>query len=161
MKVEGTPIRTSIVIRVIGFILDYICYMPLTYVVLYCFTMVIILVAGSSAETVFIKILLFALGIKGGDASLNGQDIMRGFFFWWIIIGTILQILKRLFHLDFSKGILVMVSLLAVVGTIALVIKTGSAFVPIILLILFVVNLFIYYVLHRGFSKIEIFLEKI
>lgn len=160
MNGENTHVRTKMVLWIVEFVLNYICYIPLTYVVLYCFSMAIVLVAGSSAEHLFVRILLFALGIKGGDAILNGQDIMRGFFYWWLIIGTVFQLFRWVFHLNFSKGILILLSLLAVVGTLALVFKTGSAFVPIIMFVLFVISLSFYYLLNWGFAKVRIFLEK-
>lgn len=160
MNNESASTRSSIAPRVIGFVFDYICYIPLTYVVLYCLTLVIVLVAGSSYESASLKFLLFVLGVKGSDAVIDGQVIMRSFFFWWLLFGTILQVLKWIFHLDFIKGILISLSLLALFGTAALIIKTGSSFVPLVLLILFVANLFIYHALNRGLDKFQSNLKK-
>ena len=158
---RNVSIKPVTVLKIFEFILEYISYMPLTYVVLYCLTMAIVLLAGSSAETTFVKILFLTLGIKGGNATLNSQDVMQGFFFWWLITGTVLHILKWLTHLDFINSVLTVIALLAGIGTAALITKTGAAFVPVVLLALFVINILIYYAFKWMLLKVKVLSEKI
>lgn len=161
MRSRNVSIKPVTILKIFEFILEYISYMPLTYVVLYCLTMAMILVAGSSAETSFVRVLFVALGIKDGDAALNSQDIMQGFFFWWLITGTVLHTVKWLTHVDFTDSILAVITLLAVMGTTALIAKTGSVFVPLALLALFFINILVYYALRRVLLKVKVLSERI
>ena len=131
------------------FILDYLSYISLTYVVIFCFVTLLVLVAGSPFEASFIKMLLITLQSKETSVTLNTGDIMNAFFIWWLILGTFFKIVKELLGVNFNKTVLPLVLFITLVSTLLLTINIGSSFVPIFLFGLFIVNFIIYYSLSR------------
>ncbi|MBU0534914.1 hypothetical protein KKC62_01975 [Patescibacteria group bacterium] len=135
--------------RVLVFILDYLSYISLTYIVIFCFVTLLVLVAGSPFEAFFIKVLLVTLQSKETSVTLNTGDIMNAFFIWWLILGTFFKIVKELLGVNFNKIVLPLVLFITLVSTLLLTTNIGSSFVPIFLFGLFIVNFIIYYSLSR------------
>jgi hypothetical protein len=116
--------------------------------------MALVLVVDSPFETIFIKMLLLILGIKEGSVTLSGADIMHAFFIWWLILGTLFKLLKRFFGINSIRKILLFL-LLAVGGTLSLVAKIKSFYVPFSMLGVFIISFFAYYLLSEGSNKVQ------
>ena len=160
MVVEDSSLRHKIQLhffsRLITILLNYIKFLPLTYFFGYIMLSFIVLLANTTYEQGFVKLVAFTLGIKNSDFELDINDISRVFVIWWFILGTLFQIISNLLKMNVSRYRWFLIfSITLLPPTILFAFNLNSILLPVTLYFLALASLAVYNLFSFIFELFE------
>ncbi|MBN1162518.1 hypothetical protein JXA34_02105 [Patescibacteria group bacterium] len=93
----------KVVSKIAKIVLDYLKFFPLGFVFCYATTVILTLVTSTPFEETFLKLVGVSLGEKTDTYNLDSKNITNMFLPWWLIGGTILEILSLLIKVRFKR----------------------------------------------------------
>lgn len=90
-------------IQVLGVFFSYICFFPLAYFSAYFVFILGMLVIGTPIDSSFVALIKLTLNIKESKFSIDINDVKKMFLIWWLIIGSLFQIISKITKVKLKK----------------------------------------------------------
>ena len=101
---EKDSLFAKLVLRSIVLALDFLRFVPLTFVFAYVFFTIVVVFQNTPVEASFFKLVAGTLGIAGSDFSLDLNDVKTLFSRWWLLITVVLKVFSVITKVDIAKG---------------------------------------------------------
>lgn len=132
--------------------LNYIKYLPLTFVFCDIFVIVLVVVVGTSMERPFFQFFTSVIGFSGSDGQFSEKDIVVFFLKLNVVLSILAEVVKRIFKIRISLRIqLIFVIFLMLILHIFLAIFLKTIVVPVFFFLISIGSIF----LHLFLSKLE------